>query len=594
MISAASTVSSGASQRPEARRIDPAPVNILFVNYGDFTTASLNHIGIFADQLCARGHDCMVAVPCGKETLSVMAGARFRAGLFDEILARPACFADGRTADILHAWTPRECIRKFAVAYQKSVPEPAQLLIHLEDNEKLLISLYAGEPIEKLRTMGVQELQRVVHPHLPHPVYCHSFLFFADAITHLTEPLRDLAPATVRTQLLPPGLDPVYLKPLPPNPGLRLRLGIRDGEKVIAYTGSNTFANEPAIRELYHAVGLLNTRGTPTRLLRTGITKPEFFQGMPRDVQAQVTELGFIPKASLPGILALADVLVQPGHPGPFDDYRLPSKLPEFLASGRPVILPKANIALLMQDGKEALFLRDGDALSIAERCESVFGDPALAARLGATGAEFARRYFDPAARTDELLGLYVSLVAQPSPALWRQIPFDSTTDLSATAGILAAALKRLENATTQPLLDLASLADDLACLSRLEEETGAQLRSEAGALRDQLAAVLGNARRLTDQNDGLREQLGVVDRHNRALEEARDFLAQKTQELGAAEQQARRELAQAWGEHARVSARVTELHGELGDREAKLAAMKNSFSWKITTPLRALQRLLR
>jgi hypothetical protein len=44
-------------------------VNILFVNYGDFTTNSLNHIGGFANTLCAGGHACVVAVPGRKETL---------------------------------------------------------------------------------------------------------------------------------------------------------------------------------------------------------------------------------------------------------------------------------------------------------------------------------------------------------------------------------------------------------------------------------------------------------------------------------------------------------------------------------------------
>ena len=44
---------------------------------------------------------------------------------------------------------------------------------------------------------------------------------------------------------------------------------------------------------------------------------------------------GFVPKARLPRLLALADVLVQPGRAGAFNDYRLPSKLPEFLAAKR-------------------------------------------------------------------------------------------------------------------------------------------------------------------------------------------------------------------------------------------------------------------
>jgi hypothetical protein len=38
-------------------------VNILFVNYGDFTSNSLNHIGAFANRLTLLGLACVVAVP---------------------------------------------------------------------------------------------------------------------------------------------------------------------------------------------------------------------------------------------------------------------------------------------------------------------------------------------------------------------------------------------------------------------------------------------------------------------------------------------------------------------------------------------------
>ena len=52
-------------------------MNILFVNYGDFTTNSLNHIGAFADQLTRLGHACVVAVPENLASLSVVAHPLF-------------------------------------------------------------------------------------------------------------------------------------------------------------------------------------------------------------------------------------------------------------------------------------------------------------------------------------------------------------------------------------------------------------------------------------------------------------------------------------------------------------------------------------
>ena len=116
-------------------------MNVLFVNYGNFTTNSLNHIAGFAAELAARGHDCVVAVPAQKETLSVIPAPRFTAATYAEILARPAFFRDDRPADVLHAWTPREGVRKFVLAHQRLQPD-TRLVVHLEDNEEHLISAF--------------------------------------------------------------------------------------------------------------------------------------------------------------------------------------------------------------------------------------------------------------------------------------------------------------------------------------------------------------------------------------------------------------------------------------------------------------------
>ena len=82
---------------------------------------------------------------------------------------------------------------------------------------------------------------------------------------------------------------------------------------------------------------------------------------------AGLIELGWVARRHIPELLAAADVLVQPGRPDDFNDYRFPSKVPEFLASGRPVVLPRTNIGLHLRDRREALLLDLGSAAEIAE-----------------------------------------------------------------------------------------------------------------------------------------------------------------------------------------------------------------------------------
>jgi len=125
-----------------------------------------------------------------------------------------------------------------------------------------------------------------------------------------------------------------------------------------------------------------------------GSTHRVFSKDCPRRTKQFSIELGFVEKLKLPKLLALADVLVQPGQTGSFNDFRLPSKIPEFLAMGKPVILPPTNVAEWMTDGKEALFLKTGSPQEIADLCQRIFADSALATSLGEQGVALARRHF--------------------------------------------------------------------------------------------------------------------------------------------------------------------------------------------------------
>ncbi len=81
---------------------------------------------------------------------------------------------------------------------------------------------------------------------------------------------------------------------------------------------------------------------------------------------------------------------MQPGEPDDFNRYRLPSKLPEFLAMGRPVVLPDCNIGHDLTDGVNALLLRKGDGLEIAARVERLLDEPELRECLAAGARRFA------------------------------------------------------------------------------------------------------------------------------------------------------------------------------------------------------------
>ena len=161
--------------------------------------------------------------------------------------------------------------------------------------------------------------------------------------------------------------------------------------RVLVYPGNLHAANRREMFSLYVAVHILRRRGWGVTLLRTG---EDFGPGLDVAFQhlrgAVSRELGRLPRREMLALLKLADVLVQPGPPDAFNQRRLPSKLPEFLAAGRPVVLPRANLGLRLCDGREAVLLDHGHGLEIAAKVDALFREPERAEAIGAAGRAFA------------------------------------------------------------------------------------------------------------------------------------------------------------------------------------------------------------
>lgn len=548
-------------------------MNILFVNYGDFTTNSLNHIGSFANELTARGHTCVVAVPEKPETLSSVHQPLFVPATFAELLSGRGGFPDGHPADLVHAWTPRENVRAFVVAYLAAHPAP--LFIHLEDNERHLAESFAKAPLAELQELDDEALAEKLPANLIHPVRHRSLLRLATGVTVITDRLRELVPGGVPIHRLLPGVDAQIYAPQPADPARRAELGVGADEHLLVFTGSLTFANLADVRALHVAVRLLNDRGLRTRLVRTGHYHPELLRRMGIDLGDRTIDLGFIAKEELGPLLALADVLVQPGAPDDFNDFRLPSKIPEFLWSGRPVVLPHANLAREMQPGYHALFLESSTPDEIAARCQEIFRNGELAARLATGAHEFAREHFDLPRNTAGLLEFYaLARRARPEPV--GGAAFDD--DLALAAQVATRAEGR-EPIAGDAGADLVSRVRALtACARRLAES-----RAAHAALTQQAAA--GRAKH--------EHELRLAAERERYLETALADLRNSVEVLRRQAGLANENEAHVRAELAAARAREAALHAAAEQREDKLRRVTRSASWTMTAPFRAARRKL-
>ena len=465
----ADTVVGVASLRiEETYRVLGHPMNILFVLYGDFGSNSANSLALFARELHRSGHSCAVAVPSSLETIYQHENPTFRPLLYRDVFTAPeSVFPNGRRADVIHACTPREVVRRFVMAYLARQPTP--LVIYLEDNESWISTRALGFDERTL----VQHTEKQIADRLPsalaHPFYYENFVGLADAVGVIQDKVRINVPPWVHCETVMPGVDLNFFSPRPPDLSLRAKYGIAKNDKIIIYHGGMNQFTRPGIETLCRAVGLVKQQGYPCRLLRTGPCALDFLGQLSVDTVSAISDLGFLPKRELPDLLALADVFVQPGQIDPFEDLRLPGKVPEFLAMGRPVVMPDVNIAHLFTDGVDAVLLRVGSAEEIAAQCVGLFSDPQRANRIGRAGRLIAEKYFDARSQARRLEDLYEAAYNIFNPAIasevWQQV--DENTPLTL---LLARKLKLL--AASSIKLDLAAgdiLMEHARCLEYMQ-----------------------------------------------------------------------------------------------------------------------------
>ena len=368
--------------------------NLIFISHCNFHGNSSFHLFSIANVLADLGHSCAVCVPDKPETVFDLGRPRFQTLSYEEALLHGVSFANDRPPDLVHAWTPREAVRRTAMALVQRYKVP--YFVHLEDNEiAVLLDELPGWSLENLERLPSCALDALVPDHRVHPHRWREMLAGAAGVTALIDRLLEFKPANTPGMVFFPGYRPEFAKIDGRDDGLRVTLGITPDELLLVYTGNVHNSNFREVRSLVLAIALLNRRGIRAKLIKTGSD----FYALPELSDPKITqyliELGFVPHSEVPRLLAAADVLVQPGSSNQFNDYRFPSKLPEFLVSGRPVALPRSNVGLLLKDGEQALVLSHGHSADIADALKRLGTDPQLRAKIGHGGREFALYYLN-------------------------------------------------------------------------------------------------------------------------------------------------------------------------------------------------------
>jgi glycosyltransferase involved in cell wall biosynthesis len=384
-------------------------MRVLFVHYGTFDSNSAIQTFHFANALTELGIDVAV---CGRaaDRIAAVGEPRFEHFEYPELGSRIARYRGDTDDLVVHAWTPRERVREATARVARRLGAP--YVVHLEDNEEHLIEAIKGRAFASMRDEPIDAQDSLAGLEYVHPTRYPEFMRDAAGVTVITSELGEFNFGHRPEHLMRPGVDTDRFSPDAEPAVDRAGLGVRPQSFLLVYQGAMHFANEREMFSLYLAVSLLQRRGRDVTLLRLGENwthgiDPCF--GSLRDRGS--IELGAVPWREVPGYLALADAFVQPGAPDDFNRYRLPSKLPEFLAMGRPVVLPHCNLGAELRDGEQALLLERGTGAEIADRVESLIADPELARRLGSGAREFALSNLDWGANAATLADFYRRIV---------------------------------------------------------------------------------------------------------------------------------------------------------------------------------------
>lgn len=120
---------------------------------------------------------------------------------------------------------------------------------------------------------------------------------------------------------------------------------------------------------------------------------------------------GAIKRCDLPNRLAKGDIMALPRASGAFSTAGFPTKLGEYLATGRPVVVTDTgDIADFLIDRDTAYLVVPDDINAFSDRLRYVMTHSAEAAHVGRRGCEVARHEFDARTHSKRLMDFIVEL----------------------------------------------------------------------------------------------------------------------------------------------------------------------------------------
>ncbi len=417
------------------------------IPYWNFDGPGVLHLHQYANQLCDFGCPVMVLMPSLQSSAArLQEPPRYRlidVGDFPDAKLSPSVNKELQSfaPDLIHGWTPRSFVAKMALQAHRISGAP--IVIHHEDEEDYLARNYAKAQgslsvddaklfeLVYARYTDPREFARIaeglnVH-NLDHALRAHLLIQW-EALDPFYSPLVEKLAAGF-TAIIQEALNQLRCRWRAPChlllPGIQLD---RFGPHIEPHPARREKHLEEKIIFLYG--GSIHEHGDFQDLLKA---MPEIIQRHPdvvlyqvgaihigeRSVGELVEKLGLkdhvffhgtAPHHEMPSLLAMADILVCPGRDTRFNRFRLPSKVPEYLAAGKPVATFACGVGELLTDGVDAVKFYDGTAQELAEVLNRLLENRDSWPEMGQKGRARACELFDVRTNTAALIDFYRGL----------------------------------------------------------------------------------------------------------------------------------------------------------------------------------------
>ncbi len=231
----------------------------------------------------------------------------------------------------------------------------------------------------------------------------YLFPLLADIIfpisQYLSDYYRGLKHLKSRVEILSVFVDIDKFTPKRKADVFRKKYGIRE-KRIITYCG--TYLRNQGVHVLLDAISILSKKADlPFVTCLTGawpfVEYEEIKKLIDRyAIQEHLLLTGNLPETSIPSLLASSDIFVLPRTEHIQNVASFPSKLAQYLASGRPVVCSRIGEVLrYCRDGVDLLYFDVDSAENLAEILERLIRNEDLRKRIGINGRKTAEEKFD-------------------------------------------------------------------------------------------------------------------------------------------------------------------------------------------------------